>query len=73
MITLSDHRAAQLDVRLSGPDPRRIPAALAEAMSALTTGALTLRPRITVPLAQAADIHTQLEDGQLRAKVLLAA
>lgn len=72
VITLSDHRAAQLGVRLSGPDPRGIPAALAQTMAALATGALTLRPRITVPLAQAADVHAQLEDGRLRSKVLLA-
>ncbi|MBL7492936.1 alcohol dehydrogenase catalytic domain-containing protein [Frankia sp. AgB1.9] len=72
VITLADHRAAQLGVRFSGPDPRRIPAALAEAMAALTAGGLTLRPRITVPLAQAADVHAQLEDGRVRAKVLLA-
>ncbi|MBK3578218.1 NADP-dependent oxidoreductase [Streptomyces sp. MBT65] len=72
VITLSDHRAAELGVRLSGPDPRRIPAALAEAMAALAAGALALRPRITVPLAEAADVHARLEDGRVRAKVLLA-
>jgi NADPH:quinone reductase-like Zn-dependent oxidoreductase len=72
VISLSDHRAGELGVRLSGPDPRRIPAALQEAMDALASGALTLRPRISVPLDQAADIHSRLEAGTLRSKALLA-
>ncbi len=72
IITLSDHRAGELGVRLSGPDVERIPEALAEAMNALASGALTLRPQVSVPLDQAAEIHTQLEAGTLRSKALLA-
>jgi NADPH:quinone reductase-like Zn-dependent oxidoreductase len=72
VITLSDHHGPALGVRLSGPDPRRIPAALTEAMAALAAGTLTLRPHITAPLAQAAGIHAQLERGNLHHKALLA-
>lgn len=72
IITLSDHRAGELGVRLSGPDADRIPEALAEAMNALASGTLTLRPQTSVPLDQAADIHAQLEAGTLRSKALLA-
>jgi NADPH:quinone reductase-like Zn-dependent oxidoreductase len=72
VVTLSDHRAAALGVRLSGPDPRRIDAALSEAMAALAAGSLVLRPQVAFPLAQAADAHAQLEQGHLRAKALLA-
>jgi len=72
VVTLSDHRAGALGVRLSGPDLARVPAALTEAMEALATGALALRRQLTVPLAQAADVHARLAEGKLRAKVLLA-
>lgn len=72
VITLSDPGAAAFGVRLSGPDPARIPAALTEAMAALATGGLTLRPHRSVPLVQAADVHARLENGSLHTKVLLA-
>jgi NADPH:quinone reductase-like Zn-dependent oxidoreductase len=70
VITLSNHDAPALGVRLSGPDPARAGAALAEAMAALAAGGLRMRPRTTLPLDQAAEAHARLESGE-RAKFLL--
>jgi NADPH:quinone reductase-like Zn-dependent oxidoreductase len=72
VITLSDPRAAQLGVTLSGPVPDGIPAALREVMTELAAGRLSLRPHTIVALAQAAEAHARLEQRELRSKVLLA-
>jgi NADPH:quinone reductase-like Zn-dependent oxidoreductase len=68
VITLSDPRGPQIGVTLSGTVPGGIRSALDEAMAAR----LTLRPHIVRPLAEAAEVHAELESGTLRAKVLLA-
>jgi len=49
-----------------------IPAALTEAMTQLADGNLKLRDRTVRPLADAADVHAQLEAGTLRSKAILA-
>jgi NADPH:quinone reductase-like Zn-dependent oxidoreductase len=72
VITLSNPSAGQLGATLSGPIPAGIPAALTEAMTQLAQGNLVLRRRIVRPLADAADVHAQLEAGTLRSKALLA-
>ncbi|MGD0069157.1 MAG: hypothetical protein ABSB76_37760 [Streptosporangiaceae bacterium] len=68
VITLTNPSAEQLGATISGP----IPAALTEAMKQLAAGNLILRDRTARPLADAADVHAQLEAGTLRSKALLA-
>lgn len=72
VVTLSNHTAAEHGVRLSGPDPAGARAALQEAMTRLADGALTLRNRTVLPLADAATAHARLEAGE-RTKFLLSA
>jgi NADPH:quinone reductase-like Zn-dependent oxidoreductase len=72
VVTLSDHRAADLGVRLSGPNMSRITARLEAVMDVLAGDGLRLRARSTVPLEDAAAVHRGLERGELRTKVLLA-
>ena len=72
VITLTNPSAGQLGATLSGPIPAGIPAALTEAMTQLAHGNLVLRHRTVRPLADAADVHAQLEAGTLRSKALLA-
>jgi NADPH:quinone reductase-like Zn-dependent oxidoreductase len=71
VITLADHRAAELGVALSGPVPAGILSALRETMDGLASGALSLPVPTVVPLDRAADVHGRLEAGSLRGKVLL--
>jgi NADPH:quinone reductase-like Zn-dependent oxidoreductase len=72
VVTLSDPRAADFGVRLSGPDGPRITARLQQVMTALAAGQLTLRAQTVVPLADAPQVHRDLESGALRAKALLS-
>lgn len=71
VISLSNHSAGDYGVRLSGPDPAGIVAALQEAMTHLADGGLSLREHTTVPLAEAKNAHVRLEAGE-RTKFLLA-
>jgi NADPH:quinone reductase-like Zn-dependent oxidoreductase len=73
VITLSDPRAADFGVRLSGPDGPQVAARLQAVMAALAAGQLVLRAQAVAPLADAAQVHRDLEDRRLRAKVLLSA
>ena len=73
VVTLSDPRAADFGVRLSGPDAPRITERLRIVMTALARGQLTLRSQAVAPLFDAAQVHRELESGRLRAKVLLSA
>ena len=70
VVTLSNHEGPSLGVRLSGPDPARADAALAEAMTALAHGGLRLRHQTVLPLDRAAEAHARLEAGE-RTKFLL--
>ena len=72
VITLTNPSAERLGATLSGAIPAEIPAALTKAMAQLADGNLVLRRRTVRPLADAADVHSQLEAGTLRSKVLLA-
>jgi NADPH:quinone reductase-like Zn-dependent oxidoreductase len=71
VISLSDPHAADFGVRLSAPTPQRAPKALDLAMGLLEAGQLRLKAQVTAPLAQAGEVHRQLESGELRAKVAL--
>jgi NADPH:quinone reductase-like Zn-dependent oxidoreductase len=71
VITLSDPKAGEIGVTLSGPIPAGIPAALQEIMDRVAGGTLSPPEPTVVPLEQAADAHTRLENGTLRGKVVL--
>ncbi|MEV4350110.1 hypothetical protein AB0J83_37100 [Actinoplanes sp. NPDC049596] len=71
VITLSDPRGPGLGVRLSNVVPAGVVPALREAMSRLAAGELALQQQVVVPLAEAADVHSRLEKGELRTKALL--
>ena len=73
VVTLSDPHAAAFGVRLSGPDGPRIAERLQAVMALLAAGQLTLRAQTVAPLADAAQVHRGLENGDLRTKVLLSA
>jgi NADPH:quinone reductase-like Zn-dependent oxidoreductase len=73
VITLSDPHAADFAVRLSGPDGPRIAERLQAVMTLLAAGQLTLRAQTVAPLADAAQVHRDLEAGEVRTKVLLSA
>jgi NADPH:quinone reductase-like Zn-dependent oxidoreductase len=72
VVTLSDPRAADFGVRLSGPDGPRIAGRLQAVMALLAAGQLILRSQTVVPLADAAQAHRGLENGELRTKALLS-
>jgi len=72
VITLTNPSAEQFGARLSGPIPAKIAAALTEAMTQLADGKVILRHRTVWPLADAAEVHAQLEAGTLRSKAVLA-
>lgn len=71
VITLVDPTAAALGVRLSSPGPDRAPDALDVTMPLLASGALTLKPRTTVPLAEAARAHAVLQSTGRHPKIVL--
>lgn len=70
VVTLSDPRAADFGVRLSGPRPETATAALSEAMRMLAAGQLRLRAQRVLPLPEAAEAHRRLEAGA-REKLIL--
>lgn len=72
VVTLSDPRAAEFGVRLSIPDGPRITTRLTAVMELLAQGRLHLRSQVVFPLADAAAVHRDLENGRLHAKVLLS-
>jgi len=72
VVTLSDPHAADFAVRLSGPDGPQIAGRLQAVMALLAAGQLTLRAQAVAPLADAAQVHRDLENGALRNKVLLS-
>lgn len=71
VVTLSDPRAAEAGVRLSGPDDPRTDARLAAVMALLGQGRLRLKEQSAHRLADAADVHRRLAGGELRTKALL--
>ena len=71
-LALSDPHAADFAVRLSGPDGPQIAGRLQAVMALLAAGQLTLRAQAVAPLADAAQVHRDLENGALRNKVLLS-
>ncbi|WP_284043939.1 NADP-dependent oxidoreductase [Actinoplanes sp. M2I2] len=70
VVTLSDPRAADFGVRLSGPRPETAAAALFDAMQMFAAGKLRLRAQRVLPLPEAAEAHRRLEAGS-REKLIL--
>jgi NADPH:quinone reductase-like Zn-dependent oxidoreductase len=71
VITLSDPHAAQFGVVLSGPVTAEIPRALQMVMDRVADGTLSLPDPTITALDHAADVHSRIENGTLRGKVLL--
>ena len=70
VITLTDHRAAELGVTLSGPSAEGIGRSLEIAMTALANREVRLQPRTLLPLLDVATAHRELENGQRTIYVL---
>ena len=73
VITLADEHAADIGVAFSVGTPDRAPEALDETMPLLASGALRLRRQRKLPMANAADAHRRLENGDVHEKLVLEA
>ena len=73
VITLSDEHAAELGVSFSVTTPDRAPEALDQTMPLLASGALRLRHQRDLPMADAAEAHRLLENGEAHEKLVLKA
>jgi NADPH:quinone reductase-like Zn-dependent oxidoreductase len=73
VITLADEHAADLGVALSAPTPDRAPEAVDQTMPLLASGALRLRRQRQLPMADAAQAHRLLENGEAHEKLVLEA
>jgi len=71
VMTLADEHAAELGVSLSVPTPDRAPEALDQTMPLLASGALRLRRQRKLPMADAAEAHRLLEEGEAHEKLVL--
>jgi NADPH:quinone reductase-like Zn-dependent oxidoreductase len=73
VLTLADEHAADLGVALSAPTPDRAPEAVDQTMPLLASGALRLRRQRQLPMAEAAEAHRLLENGEAHEKLVLEA
>lgn len=73
VMTLADEHAADLGVALSAPTPDRAPEAVDQTMPLLASGALRLRRQRQLPMADAAEAHRLLENGEAHEKLVLEA
>jgi NADPH:quinone reductase-like Zn-dependent oxidoreductase len=73
VMTLADEHAADLGVALSVPTPDRAPEAVDQTMPLLASGALRLRRQHRLLMAEAAEAHRLLEDGEAHEKLVLEA
>jgi NADPH:quinone reductase-like Zn-dependent oxidoreductase len=71
VITLSDEHAAELGVSFSVTTPDRAPEGLDQTMPLLASGALRLRRQRDLPMADAAEAHRLLENGEANEKLVL--
>ena len=71
VMTLADEHAADLGVALSVPTPDRAPGAVDQTMPLLAAGALRLRRQRRLPMADAAEAHRLLENGDTHEKLVL--
>ncbi len=73
VMTLADEHAADLGVALSAPTPDRAPEAVDQTMPLLASGALRLRRQRRLSMADAAEAHRLLENGEAHEKLVLEA
>ena len=73
VMTLADEHAADLGVALSAPTPDRAPEAVDQTIPLLASGALRLRRQRQLPMAEAAEAHRLLENGEAHEKLVLEA
>jgi NADPH:quinone reductase-like Zn-dependent oxidoreductase len=73
VMTLADEHAADLGVALSAPTPDRAPEAVDQTMPLLASGALRLRRQRQLRMADAAEAHRLLENGETHEKLVLEA
>jgi len=73
VMTLADVHAADLGVAFSAGTPDRAPEALDQTMPLLASGALRLRRQRRLPMADAAEAHRLLENGEAHEKLVLEA
>jgi NADPH:quinone reductase-like Zn-dependent oxidoreductase len=73
ILTLADEHAAELGVSLSAPTPDRAPEALNQTMPLLASGALRLRRQRHLPMAETAEAHRLLDNGEAHEKLVLGA
>ena len=73
VVTLADEHAADLGVAFSAGTPDRAPEALDQTMPLLASGALRLRRQRRIPMADAAEAHRLLENGEAHEKLVLEA
>jgi len=73
VMTLADEHAAALGVALSVPTPDRAPEAVDQTMPLLASGALRLRRQRQLPMAEAAEAHRLLDNGEAHEKRVLEA
>jgi len=71
VLTISDEHAADLGVSLSVTTPDRAAEALDQTMPLLASGALRLRRQRQLPMADAAEAHRLLENGEAHEKLVL--
>jgi NADPH:quinone reductase-like Zn-dependent oxidoreductase len=71
VLTISDEHAADLGVSLSVTTPDRAPEALDQTMPLLASGALRLRRQRHLSMADAAEAHRLLENGEAHEKLVL--
>ena len=73
VMTLADEHAAELGVAFSVGTPDRAPEAVDQTMPLLASGALRLRRQRKLPMADAAEAHRVLENGESHEKLVLEA
>ncbi|MFE6894622.1 NADP-dependent oxidoreductase [Streptomyces sp. NPDC057694] len=71
VITLSDPKASDFGVMLSGPTADRAPGSLDEGMALLAEGRLKMKARKPLPMRDAAEAHRLLESGEVRDRIIL--
>jgi NADPH:quinone reductase-like Zn-dependent oxidoreductase len=73
MMSLADEHASQFGVALSVPTPDRAPEAVDQTMPLLALGDLRLRRQRLIPMAEAAEAHRLLDNGEAHEKLILEA
>jgi NADPH:quinone reductase-like Zn-dependent oxidoreductase len=71
VVTIADSAAAELGVRFTSGGADEVPGSLADAVSLVAAGTVTLPVARTYPLSEAAAAHRDSEAGHVRGKLVL--